>query len=180
MTSARVVEHAASPTKDSVAEKRNAAFRRQSTWELKKIKIYTDEEIGSARGMRSQYLKFWNQRVKQLCRLTPNASRNTITTQVNDEWRKEQNSILSEEASIVQNVGGKLPEGLKPGTLHNNQQAIDLAQSELDQTQQKLEMKNICAEEKKRLLANKKRARSQLKRAQEAMRKNLSSKRKKT
>ena len=31
------------------------------------IKIYTNKEIGMARGIRSEYLKFWTQRVKQLC-----------------------------------------------------------------------------------------------------------------
>jgi multidrug resistance efflux pump len=110
----------------------------------------------------------------------PNASRKKISSQVDEEWRKEQNNILSAEAKIVEEIGGgKSPEGLKPGTLHKNMKAIDHARSTLEETEAKLANKAISAEEKQRLLANQKRARAQLKRAQESMRKNLNVKKQK-
>ncbi|CAB4013741.1 Hypothetical predicted protein [Paramuricea clavata] len=161
-------------------EKWKSAFRYQSPWEVKRIKIYSDDEVRKARGMRSEYLKFWNKRVKELCRQIPNASRKKITSQVDEEWRKEQNNILSAEASILEKIGGKSPEGLKPGTLHTNMKAIDDARSDLEATEAMLANKDISAVEKQRLIANQKRARSHLKRAQESMRKNLNAKKQKT
>ncbi len=119
---------------NEVEEKWKAAFRYQSPWEPKRIKIYSDDEVKKARGMRSEYLKFWNKRVKELCRQMPNASRKKISSQVDEEWRKEQNNILSAEAKIVEEIGsGKSPEGLKPGTLHKNMKAIDHARSTLEE-----------------------------------------------
>ena len=49
-------------------------FKQQNSLEIKKIKIYTSEEIGQARGMRASYLKFWNKRAKALCTKAPNLS----------------------------------------------------------------------------------------------------------
>ena len=55
---------------NEVEEKWIAAFRYQLSWELKRIKIYSDDKVKKARGMCSEYLKFWNKQVKELCRQT--------------------------------------------------------------------------------------------------------------
>ncbi len=87
--------------------------------------------------------------------MSANASRKEISSQVDEEWRKEQNNILSAEAKIVEEISGaKSPKGLKPGTLHKNMKAIDDAQSILEETEAKLANKEISAEQKQQLLAN--------------------------
>lgn len=157
-------------------EKWKAAFKPQKPWEVKMIKIYSEEEVKRARGMRSTYLKFWNKRVKEICRQTPSASKAKISSQVNNEWRKEQTTILKTEANILDTTGEKSPEGLKPGTLNNNMASINAASNELKEIEERLSEPTISSSEKKRLFANQKRAQSQMKRAQEVMRKNLKAK----
>lgn len=174
---AKIEKKPSSPDK-SVVQQWKAVFNYQSPLELKRIKLYADDEIKKARGMRSEYLKFWNSRVKELCRQMPHASKDKITAQVNEEWRKEQTTILSIEATTLKEMGIKSPESLKPGTLHKNMQAINRAQSDLEQIEATL-AKNLSAAEKQRHIGNQKRARSQLKRAQENMRKNMNAKKQK-
>lgn len=152
-------------------------FHYQFSHQIKGLKMYTDQQIKKARGMRSDYFKFWNERVKELCREMPGASRKKIIRQIEEDWRKKQSAILNTEAAFFEkNHCGKKPDGLKPGTLNKNLQAIQHEQRELLHIEEQLQKKGNSAVVKKRLIANKQRARSQLKRAQETMRKNLNKK----
>ena len=158
------------------------AFRFQRPWEVKMIKIYSEEEISRARGMRSTYLKFWNKRVKEVCRKSPSASKKTVCNIVNKEWREEQKAILETEKAILDTSGANSPVGLKPGTLNNNMATINDVSQELKEIEEMLSEPKISKNKEKvqRLIARQQRARSQMKRAQEVMRKNLKAKKAKT
>lgn len=147
-------------------------FKQQNSLEVKKIKIYTSEEIGQARGMRASYLKFWNKRAKALCTKAPNLSKKTIYAKINDEWRLEQEQILKREAEVLEK-SVEAPVSLKAGTLTKNMASINEATEEMRETTSKLREKSLSSSQRKELTAFQRRAQTKLKRAQDTMRKNL-------
>lgn len=144
------------------------AFHRQKPWELKQIKLYSEQQVVSSRGMRQEYFKFWNKRVKEFCLENPSYSKQRICAQINEQWRQKQQEILKTEADMKHN-------SKKPGTISNNMQRIEAANQELQALQNELGGAGLSQGKKERLLAEKQRLRSELKKAQETMRKNLKS-----
>ena len=124
------------------------AFRFQRPWEVKMIKIYSEEEISRARGMRSTYLKFWNKRVKEVCRKSPSASKKTVCNIVK-EWREEQKAILETEKAILDTSGANSRVGLKPGTLNNNMATINDVSQELKEIEEMLSEPKISNNKEK-------------------------------
>ncbi|KAJ7352822.1 hypothetical protein OS493_033633 [Desmophyllum pertusum] len=148
-------------------------FKNPKPWEIKRIKIYTPEEISKARGMKSLYYNFWNKRAKALCSRAPNLSKQSICTKINEGWRYEQERILKEEAEVIHKTEHTPPDSLKAGTLNNNMSSIEEASAKLRAVTAKLGGQKPLHASRKDLLAEQARAKSKLKRAQESMRKNL-------
>ena len=108
--------------------------------------------------MRSTYLKFWNERVKELCRKLPSAYK-TVCNIVNKEWREEQ-AILETEKALLDILGANSPVGLKPGTLNNNMATINAVSQELNEIEEMLSEPKISKNKEKvqRLIARQQRA----------------------
>ncbi|CAB4027461.1 Hypothetical predicted protein [Paramuricea clavata] len=84
-------------------------LRNPKPWEVKGIKIYSQQEVDTAVGYEKQRREFWNQEAKNLSRST-NLSREHIAKCINERWRKEKATILQNE------LDAKLASGVHQAT----------------------------------------------------------------
>ena len=172
----------------SSSTKSSVSFLRSPTsWEIRGVKIYTQYEIGKAKGMEKKRREFWNKEAKRLCQETK-MSRNDVCKEINVAWRKHQATLLLEEESLLEGLQNdseavdfnkcSTPNNCKPGTIQKNLDRIRQHKNELDQVFAEIESTE-CGSEigRKRKLDELNDKKSfllvELKKAQDAMRKNL-------
>lgn len=71
-------------------------LRSPTSWEVRGVKIYTQNDIQKAKGMEKKRREFWNKEVKRLSRETKK-SKNNIVKEVNIALRQHQGTLLLEE-----------------------------------------------------------------------------------
>ena len=160
-------------------------LRSPSSWEVRGVKIYTSQEIESAKGMEKQRRIFWNDMAKKLCKETKN-SKQVIAQIINESWRKEQTGLLITKSKDLLDAAKEMEKTnskMKPSTIAKNIQRIRDSQKELERID--AEMKEALEQsplgdginKRKRELEELQRAKkyhlSDIKKGQDAMRKNL-------
>lgn len=157
-------------------------LRRPSSWEVRGIKIYSEDEIVRSNGFEKKRREFWNNMAKTLCKETQK-SRAVIAKEINEAWRDYKTSLLLAEEKILSEtdtLGTSTKETMKPGTLVKNADRIRHNKNVLDATNVEIEDirrsqdKGPQRKRKLEMLEEKKRFyQSDMKKAQDSMRKNL-------
>ena len=166
----------------SSTSKATGSFLRSPTsWEVRGVKIYTQNDVQKAKGMEKKRREFWNKEVKRLCRET-NKSKNNIMKEVNIAWRQYHGTLLLEEENLLQKLqvdnNSQTISKCKPGTLQKNFDRIRQNKNELDQVINEIDhTKAGSVVGKKRKLDELEDKKScllgEMKKAQDALRKNL-------
>ena len=151
-------------------------LRNPKPWEVKGIKIYSQQEVDTAVGYEKQRREFWNQEAKNLSRST-NLSREHIAKCINERWRKEKATILQNEldAKLASGVHQATPNTKK--TVCKNWERVKELRDEITDVEENMARmekgKNTDSGLLSRLKQKKSCLMSKLKKAQDCMRKNL-------
>lgn len=166
----------------------NTNFLRSPTsWEIRGVKVYTEEEIARAKGMERKRRLFWNAEAKKLCKDTTKP-KGQITKTIDVAWRKHQSTLLLEEEALLSQIKSTTnidtemfgKRKCKPGTIKKNADRIRQHTIALDDVNTQLSANPIDiiqepdkSKKRKMLVDRKKYHLTELKKAQDAMRKNL-------
>ena len=155
-------------------------LRSPSSWEVRGVKIYTSQEIESAKGMEKQRRIFWNDMAKKLCKETKNSKQ--AIAQIS-RGEKEQTGLLITKSKDLLDAAKEMEKTnskMKPSTIAKNIQRIRDSQKELERID--AEMKEALEQSpqgdginkrKRELERAKKYHLSDIKKGQDTMRKNL-------
>ena len=163
-----------------------AILRSPKAWEIRGVKIYTQHEIETAKGMEKRRRMFWNERAKKLCIQTKKSKCDLIKA-VEVAWREHQATLLLHEESLLSRIQDDVRVNAapgqqkicKPGTIQKNANRIRQLVINLDQVNKDTSgiIKSESGIGKKRKLneleERKKCLLSEMKKAQDVMRKNL-------
>ena len=151
-------------------------LRSPKPWEVKGIKIYSQQEIDAAVGYENQRREFWNQEAKNLSRSTI-LSREHIAKRINELWRKEKATILQNELDAKLASGGHQATPNTKKTVCKNLERVKKLSDEINDVEENIsrmeKQKNTDSGSLSRLKHQKSCLMSQLKKAQDCMRKNL-------
>ena len=162
-------------------------LRSPTSWEIRGVKVYTEEEIAKAKGMEKKRQLYWNDQAKKLCKDTTK-SKGQIAKSIDMAWRQHQSTLLLKEEALVSQMKSTAntdPEifgkrKCKPGTIQKNADRIRQHTIALDEVNTELGASPInifqgpnAAKKRKMLVDRKKYHLTELKKAQDAMRKNV-------
>ncbi len=151
-------------------------LRSPKPWEVKGIKIYSQQEIDTAAGYEKQRREFWNQEAKNLSRSTM-LSRERIAKCINEHWRKEKATLLQNELDAKLASGGHQATSNTKKTVCKNLERVKELRDKIADVEESISRmekgKNTDSGSLSRLKQQKSCLMSQLKKAQDCMRKNM-------
>lgn len=160
-------------------------LRSPKAWEIRGVKIYTQNEIETAKGMEKKRREFWNQTAKKLCNETKKSKCNVVKA-IEIAWREHQATLLLEENNLLSRIQEDVGRNIavpnqrkcKPGTIQKNANRIRQNKIELDKVNDKIvgtECSSGIGKKRKlnELQDRKKYLLAEMKKAQDVMRKNL-------
>ena len=163
----------------------NEALKRPSSWSIRGVKIFRNEEIEKAVGLEKERRKFWNQQAKELSKITM-MTKAQIYEKIHADWRvKKSKHMLDQGADMV---GCQLlfadpktkttKPKVKAGTLENNMERVEQCKAEFTKLSEEVKKLLVGIPDKNtdqltHLREKLALARSDLRKAQGAMRKTV-------